>query len=143
MPLTLKQCPLAFSSRTPAAWVVVVLALSYSARSSQAGVIVGDEQSIGAMASANVQSSLPQNSGENGDNKQTSNQLLNAFGAPSDANTGGGMASPPATGTSTIPVAYLATTLAPQPLLVVWLAGGQCPALPALLPSGLFRPPRC
>lgn len=50
MPVILKQCPLALSSRTLAAWVVVVLAVSCTARSSQAGVIVGDDQSIGAMA---------------------------------------------------------------------------------------------
>lgn len=142
MPLTLKQCPLALASRTLAAWVVVVLAVAYSARSSQAGVIVGDEQSIGAMATANAEESAPQNSGERGDHRQSPNLVLNVLEAGSPLGLDGGMTSTPTAGAPAVAVAHLAPASAPQSLLVVWLAGGQCPALPALLPSGLFRPPR-
>lgn len=138
MLLTLKQCPLAVASRTLAAWVVVVLAVSCSARSSQAGVIVGDEQSIGAMAATNGGTHTPQNSGKG----QSPNLILNWFEAGSTSGMDGGMTSTPTAGAPPVAVAYLAPMSTPQSLLVVWLAGGQCPSLPALLPSGLFRPPR-
>lgn len=142
MPVILKQCPLAFSSRTLAAWVVVVLAVSYSVRTSQAGVIVCDDQAICTMAAAQGQKSTPQDSGGDGDNRQSPNLALSFFAANSPSGMDGGMTSTPTAGTTAVAVAYLAPTSAPQSLLVVWLAGGQCPSLPALLPSGLFRPPR-
>lgn len=142
MLLTLKQCPLAVGSRTLAAWVVVVLAVSYSARSSQAGVIVCNEHSIREMAAPHGESSRPQNSGDKGDHRQSPKSLLNSLEAASPSGMDGGMTSTPTAGAPAVAVAYLAHSSVPQSLLVVWLAGGQCPALPALLPSGLFRPPR-
>lgn len=139
---TLKQCPLAVGSRTLAAWVVVALFVSCSARSLQAAVIVCDDQGLCTMAAAQDQTPTPQDKCNDGDNRQSPNLVLSLFEAASSSAMDGGMTSTPVAGATAVAVAYLTPVSAPQSLLVVWLAGGQCPSLPALLPSGLFRPPR-
>lgn len=127
MPVTLKQCPLALGSRTLAAWVVVVLAVSYSARSSQAGVIVGDDQSIGAMVSADTT--------QKRDSQPQALTFWSSFSAPPWGQTGSGF------GSST----SLSNTTASS-ILAVFSAAGE-PSLPELVSAVhgegplFFQPP--
>lgn len=112
---------------------------AFATASAEAGVILCDQQSLltlsdGGMAAA---ASLPQPASD-----EVPRTLQEVPGLPAGQASGAGTAGASSVGGGSAPAACCAVCAAAEPTLVAWLANGQCPFLPPLLPSGLFRPPR-
>lgn len=134
----LERVPL--GARFALALLLPVLTGAFANASAEAGVILCDQQSLqtlsdGGMSAATTPFSEPAND-------ELPHALQDLPSLPAGQAGGAGTAGAGVSGGVSAPAACGAVCVAPEPTLVAWLANGQCPFLPPLLPSGLFRPPR-
>lgn len=134
----LERVPL--GARFALALLLPVLIDAFATSSAEAGVILCDQQSLRVLSDGGMSATTPPLSEPADDELPRTLQELASL--PAGHAGGAGTAGASASGGVSAPAACGAVCVAPEPTLVAWLANGQCPFLPPLLPSGLFRPPR-